>query len=232
MSLATSFQQPRQKPGRSRVVWIGRCAGLSSTSSSGMRPLATAGVAGEAVELLHADFERRAVLGGVVDGDATAGRGVEMRRAAGGRSRRAGCRAAVAEQDSRSAAVMSADGDACRQMRRQRSGSSDVEIGEAVIARGAQECARAQRFWPWPGQVGDALGEQPRGGLEIVRPAPGRRRGPARRRTGGGGRARRRRRRPSRASFPSMMWAAKSVFDILAGRARRRRGCGRWRRCR
>ena len=27
MSLATSFHEPRQKPGRSRVVWIGRCAG-------------------------------------------------------------------------------------------------------------------------------------------------------------------------------------------------------------
>ena len=28
----TSLQEPAQKPGRSRVVWIGRCAGDSSSS--------------------------------------------------------------------------------------------------------------------------------------------------------------------------------------------------------
>ena len=32
MSERTSFHEPRQKPGRSRVVWIGRWAGEVSTS--------------------------------------------------------------------------------------------------------------------------------------------------------------------------------------------------------
>ena len=35
--LRTSFQEPRQKPGRSLVTWIGRCAGDSSARVSGTR---------------------------------------------------------------------------------------------------------------------------------------------------------------------------------------------------
>ena len=43
MSLATSRQLPAQKPGRSRVVWIGRPAGEVMARISGTCPLATEG---------------------------------------------------------------------------------------------------------------------------------------------------------------------------------------------
>src|SRR3569623_1094684 len=45
MSFATAAQLPAQKPGRSRVVWIGRPAGDVRLSTSGTVPLATIGCA-------------------------------------------------------------------------------------------------------------------------------------------------------------------------------------------
>ena len=43
MSARTAAQEPRQKPGRSRVIWIGRCAGERRWSTSGTRPAAIVG---------------------------------------------------------------------------------------------------------------------------------------------------------------------------------------------
>ena len=43
MSARTSAQEPRQKRGRSAVVWIGRWAGESSSSVSGALPAAIGG---------------------------------------------------------------------------------------------------------------------------------------------------------------------------------------------
>ena len=82
MSERTSAQEPRQKPGRSRVVWIGRCAGDSSSSVSGTVPPAIDGCVVEAEQFLHADRQHRP-FAVVADRHAAARRRVEMGRREG-----------------------------------------------------------------------------------------------------------------------------------------------------
>ena len=79
MSARTSAQEPRQKPGRSRVVWIGRCAGDSSSSVSGTVPPAIDGMPVEAEQFLHADGQHRP-FAVVADRHMAARRRVEMGR--------------------------------------------------------------------------------------------------------------------------------------------------------
>ena len=62
------------------MIWIGRCAGDSRCRVSGIFPPATDGMLGEAEQLLHAQRNRRAALGLVVDRRGGAGRRLEVGR--------------------------------------------------------------------------------------------------------------------------------------------------------
>ena len=83
MSDLTSRQDPAQKPGRSRVIWIGRCAGDRSSSVKRQTATGDARMRFQAEQFLHADGQCRRARAVIADGMAIAGRRFEVRRRLG-----------------------------------------------------------------------------------------------------------------------------------------------------
>ena len=80
---ADRAQEPFQNPGRSRVIWIGRCAGESRCSVSGTRPPASAGCSVRPNNSCTRKRNARAAFGLVVDGRRRSRRRDKMRRRLG-----------------------------------------------------------------------------------------------------------------------------------------------------